>query len=231
MVKWNNTIQICVLVVSFLCTSTATMATVTEEGFYIGAELGQADADYEIVDIGKIFKFKPTDGFAPLIPPLKNSDIDAKGFAGRIFLGYNFFRFFGLELGGAYFPDADLNETVSGVKIELDGFAAAVDLSAKFMLPIMDRFGVFARIGGAYSLFRGKLKIRITPRVSSQETEGEFTVVWGAGATFAVTPSFVVGASWSHYDSSNQVRSVDMIGATISYHWVDSIKYCGEFLC
>jgi len=231
MVLWKKTIQTCIFSAVLLCAFTSAFATVAEEGFYVGVELGEGKADYKISDIPKLFKFKPTDTFLPLLPPIKESEFDTRGFSGRIFVGYNIFRFFGIELGGAYFPNADMNTISSGIKVEIDGYAAAGDISAKFLLPILDRFGVFARIGGAYSLFRGEVKIRTTPRVSGKQTEGEFTGVWGAGATIAVTPSFIVGVSWVHYGSTADVRKVDFVAATMSYHWVDSVHYCGEFLC
>lgn len=144
----------------------------TDRGFVLGIQGGYADTHWDNLNV---------DGFS----------IDASGFAARIYGGWDFNRFFGLELGWAYLPTADSN---------LGGSIGnyAIDLLAKLSMPVTRGFSVHAKAGGGY--FKSSPDTILTGLGT-----GHFGPAFGVGANYEIVPNLAIGLDWMRYSGQGEV--------------------------
>src|SRR5262249_28833893 len=98
----------------------------TDAGFVIGIGGGYANTHWDNV---------PTNGLTSISPD---------GFAGQIFLGYDFSRYFRLQGGYFYLPKATDDTFV------FQATNYVLDILAKLSLPVSTGFSIYALAGGSY---------------------------------------------------------------------------------
>ena len=162
-------------------------------GLYISANIGVADVD-------------GGDAFRTNITEVPNIAFDHKIPAGPITLqflvGYQFNRNIAAELGlihlptnehrGEFFVNAlDIpDNTVNSYRLIKSQRNRAIDLMAKFMVPIVDRFVIFVKGGGAYVHTETKFGTGFTFLDSSDDNKNitrrrdEIRPIYSVGASY-----------------------------------------------
>lgn len=185
-------------------------ANATTPGLYITGQAGYADTHMK----NKI-SLEP-------VPGLKR--MPNGGLAGRVGIGYQFNQNLAVELG--YLQLSKLKTTTPGG----EGFAAgtetlkqnAIDVAAKGILPITDKFNVYGKLGVAY------LTSTITSHFEGvKANQNEFFGIakhkWapeaGLGITYNVTNNMFVDTSWTHIQplGKNRPNNVDFAAVGIGY--------------
>lgn len=139
------------------------------------------------------------------------------GLAGRLFVGYDFHKYFAVEAG--YFlvqPKTELN-SVDGNKL-IDVRTMAFDLVGKIKAPVMDNFGLYAKFGPAY------LMQKMTAVEGGSNTANKLTVTYGVGAYYNINDNWSLDAGYTHYRSGQSKiykddwqTSVDFYSLGVSY--------------
>jgi OOP family OmpA-OmpF porin len=117
------------------------------------------------------------------------SRIDIDDTAYKLFVGYEFFKFFGLE--GAWTDLGEFDETVDGVAINAE--ADYFSLMAVGNLPISPRLDLWAKFGVAD--WETDFSIDDVPGENSGTDTG-----WGIGATFRFTRRIALRGEWERFD-------------------------------
>ena len=142
---------------------------------YVGASFGQSD----IKDF--------CDGVTGAGVSCDDSDT-----AWRILGGYQFTPNVALELGYTNLGEAKASGPGGTVKAE----ATAIELVALGILPLADRFALYAKAG----LYRGETEFRAnTVLITGNETESNTDLTFGFGARFDITPRVALRAEWQRY--------------------------------
>lgn len=182
----NNRLLVALATAGMLSLSVPTFA---QSGVYVGGQLGWGNTDY-----GLDVTFTDGTDFINL-----NSG-DEHGVAGRIYLGYQFNSYVGLELGAALFSSTDLNITDGFDTVSLgDIDTSQYDLLLKVGMP----FGC--------SGFRGDIKLGIADVVTSFDSNFDFNgqrfdndsdsninFALGAGVSYNINRCLAVDLSWLH---------------------------------
>lgn len=150
----------------------------TDRGFVIGIQGGYADTHWDNLNI---------DDF----------NFDSSGFAARLYAGWDFNRFFGLELGYAMLPSADSNfgESISNY---------AIDLLAKLSIPVTRGFSIHAKAGGGYFASSADNEFNNISVGSSH-----FGPAFGVGADYELIPNLAIGLDWMRYSGQGEVFGGD----------------------
>jgi hypothetical protein len=121
----------------------ANTSSVFKPGFYLDAELGVSDADYQSI---------------VLMGAYQPGSVDQVGLAPRFALGYDFIRYVGMELGVIYFDRPRLNDySPTGVSRSIKH--NLVQLVAKISLPLAS-WDLSTRLGIGY-VVRGNVTNRV----------------------------------------------------------------------
>jgi OOP family OmpA-OmpF porin len=170
------------------------------KGGYIGGSLGQA----------RVQGFCDGTG---------NADCDRTSDTWRLFGGYEFSRFFALELGYADLGRASIN----GAGVSANSKATAWDLSGIAAIPI-GPVSLFGRLGGYYGEVRTDATAGIlgfTTSGSAKETNSDIT--YGLGLKFNFTPNFGVRGEWQRYQhtggGSAGEHNIDNYSIGLSYRF------------
>lgn len=165
-------------------------------GFTMGVQVGEGITHYETDDVSGV----------------TSADIDDKGLAGRIFLGYQATDIWGFELGYTRFADTDFNN-INGTGLNGDITEQAIDLVAKgtYTLP-NNSLGLYGKVGVGY--------------VDAEAEDGltgdndALMPVFGLGLSYSVTPTIPVDISWTRFqDTGSDIPSADLIALGIAYNF------------
>lgn len=151
----NKRIGLCALATLGLMIGTAAQAEVAP-GFYAGVGIGNSKLDFEDEELGIDF------------------DADDTGF--KIFGGYNFNQYFGVE--AAYVNGGQPTDDVFGVDVEfeLTGFIGSV----VGRVPVGDTFALFGKVGFA------SYDVEVSALGESEdESESDMAYGFGGALTFA----------------------------------------------
>lgn len=187
--------------------------------FYVGASLGQSSVD---IDGGARTAQLTALGFRAASTSLDDSDT-----AGKLFAGVRVLRYFAIE--GSY---VDLGRTSFTSTVAPDGSlkvstkVTGWGLDAVGILPIGERFGVFAKIGA----FRAESKadysaagvLRLRNGTSDRKTTTDFK--YGVGAEFAVLRNLAIRAEWERFqglgnDRTGGERDADLVSIGIAFRF------------
>ncbi|MFA0134319.1 outer membrane beta-barrel protein [Vibrio splendidus] len=165
---------------------------------YIGASVGQAKFD------SANFSIDSASGSNNTSLTLD----DDSSLAGKIYGGYQFNRYIALEgsIGGYDALDGD-SVTVGDMK-----FAA---IQPKVILPINDRFNLFAKAGVAY--FNAEFKVSnsfVGAAGHLTFSDTTMTGMYGLGADFLLTDNLRIEATWDYMKPDLEVAKA--LGATAS---------------
>lgn len=180
-----------------------------QPGFYFGASVGKSDFDNDIAT-GLI-----TSGTV---------DTQSSGF--KIFGGYQFNDYFGLDiayvdLGKATYSGSYFGTPVTGGKVEVWG----LNLSAVGTYPLNSTFAVFGKVG----LFAWEAKAKdTTGGIPFSDTVGGGDLSFGAGLSIRFTKNLSARVEWerfgltgSDYGSSYSydLGNADMLSVGIAYNF------------
>ena len=182
------------------------VAQAQDSGWYVGAGLGESDAEFKYHEILDSMRN------SGLIPTYLNGD--DQDFAGKVFGGYNFNRFFGLEASYYNFGNFGFNSpqwpngSFSG---RSRGDGIALDLVGT--LPVSERLSAFAKVG----VHETKLYESFSPgpgasgfnRGTHKDTDGKY----GVGVQYNLNDNFSLRAEAErfHIGYSNIIDdNVDM---------------------
>lgn len=161
----------------------ASLAQAAEPGFYIGAGLGQAGIEVDGND-----------------PDAGDINFDGNDVGYKLFAGFRFVDWFAVEAAWNDFGKADDSEDVAGVPIETEFETDGFDVNLVGMVPVGERFDLFAKAG----YFMWDAEGRTTAFPGSVKTDGE-DLTYGVGVQGFLLPNLGLRAEYQVYD----VDSVD----------------------
>ena len=175
-------------------------ALAQDRGFYLGASVGQV-------------QHQDACGAAAF-------SCDDKDTGFRLSAGYQFLRYFALELGYADLGESFAGETIAGAGVNVKREVMASDLTAVGILPLGERFSLFAKLGtyaartelaGSGARVGGPPTFtRTVVTVSGEEVNAGLT--FGLGAGFQFTRNFGMRAEWQRYAEvgGDEIGEVDI---------------------
>jgi OOP family OmpA-OmpF porin len=133
---------------------------------YVGASYMSSSADFATV--------------------LESHSADSDGW--KIFGGYNFMKYFGVELTYYDLGSFDVTEGDNPIKADITVF----DFSGRGILPLGERFALFAKLG--YST----VDVDFTSEGGSSARDWE--LLYGIGASVSLSKSFGIRAEWESWN-------------------------------
>ncbi|MBV9575654.1 MAG: outer membrane beta-barrel protein [Gammaproteobacteria bacterium] len=193
-------------------------------GMYLGIMMGPATNDGSVEQVEVANPPGPAGATTPAKPKTNQ-------FGSRFFMGYQVNKYAGFEGGVNYFTGIKYDTynvpTSSGVQARV----RSLDGTVKGIMPFGNWFDVYARGGIAvvYQTTSGALNPGTNGEAGKSTYITKFRPTLSLGASYSLTQSWVLDASWNRTMVGNIVKNVDFFGIGASYHFVD--HYCGQFLC
>ena len=187
-----------------VATATTSVADFTP-GVYVGIQGGYADTGFRSADFATTILAH--DGY-------QSTKIDHNtGPAGRIFVGYDFHKYFAVE-AGYFLVGQKTNFTATNNALgEADQQTSSIrtqafDLVGKIKAPIMDNFGVYAKAGVGYLMTDGRNNIGVDASghdttTSVKNNVDKFDLVYGLGTYYTFANNWTVDASYTRYNSGH----------------------------
>src|SRR5512145_941088 len=169
-----------IVVASALAMSSLLTATHASAQAFVGASVGQSDIDEDIT--------------AGLIT---SGSTDSKDTAFKLFGGYMFNRYFGVEgayvdLGEASYSGDFFGSPVTGGKVETSGFS----VSALGSYPVTEQFSIFGKIGVFF--WEAEANDTTGGIPFSDKIDGT-DVSFGVGVNYNFTQNLGVRAEWERF--------------------------------
>ena len=133
------------------------------------------------------------------------ASFDASAGGWKIFGGYNFNKFVGLEL--TYYDLGTLEEAKEGATFSAD--VSSYDLALKGILPLGKRFELNGKLGYADLSIDSTL---VGPAVTTTADISTWELIYGVGVAFKVGQRFGIRAEWEVWDSEDSLEAYS-IGA------------------
>ena len=168
------------------------------QGFYIGAHVGESDAD-----AGNAVPFLITSG-----------SFDGSGSGMKLFFGLQFHQNFAMEmafvdLGEANYSGTFLGDTVTGGRLETSGF----NFSFVGTAPLNPSFALFGKAG----FFSWEAEARdLTGGLPFSGRETGTDLSYGFGAAFHVTKNLSLRAEWEQFEAVDDI-SLLSLGAAFRF--------------
>jgi hypothetical protein len=134
---------------------------------------------------------------------LETFNPDAGGW--KIFGGYNFNKFVGLEL--TYYDLGTLEDAKEEATFSAD--VSSYDLALKGILPLGKRFELNGKLGYAYLSIDSTL---VGPAVTTTAGISTWELIYGVGVAFKVGQRFGIRAEWEVWNSEDSIEAYS-IGA------------------
>lgn len=167
------------IVLFFACVLSTSALAVSPFYFYVGGGIGESYVEEDNV--------------------LPGEDFEGEDFAFKVFGGYRFHKNFSVEL--AYLDFGKPDDNILGIDVETELYA--VVLSGVGILPLSDRFELFAKLGVAH--WDGKAKAEVAGLTARDDENGN-KLAYGVGASFAITDQFAIRAE---YEGINEHDDLD----------------------
>lgn len=205
-----------IIAVSVLGVSTLGMMTAnaTTPGPYIMGQAGYAN-NHLGKKLTKTYNYDGPSSFK-----INNADL-----AGRLAVGYQFNPYFATELG--YLRLANQKGKDDGSTGDAIGTETlkqqAIDVAAKGIFPINDKFNVYGKLGVAYltstitSHFEG---VKQNQNAWFGVAKHQWAPEVGIGASFNITPNAFVDTSWTHIQpisGKNKPGNIDFVAVGLGY--------------
>ena len=197
----------------FAFTSLTGIATAATPGAYIGLGLGASR-----IESPNQFLVTGTN---------INSSRKLGGFGGRVFGGYNFNQYVGIEAGFNQYAQSKYTstDTINHASATLKYTMNTLDVVGKAYLPISDTgFNLYGLGGVARVNSTQKLDVS-QPGLKSfhkEETTHKFRPVYGLGASYDVTPQVTTNLEFSRMQgngSKSNVPSANMVTLGVAYNF------------
>lgn len=167
------------LLLAALLAGCASMAQAAEPGLYLGAGIGQAGIEVEGND-----------------PDTGEVNFDGNDVGYKIYGGFRFVDWFGVEAAWNDFGKADDSTDVAGVPIETEFETDGFDVNLVGMIPVGERFDIFGKVG--YFMWDAEGRSTAFPG-GSVKTDGE-DLTYGVGLQGFLLPNFGLRAEYQVYD-------------------------------
>jgi len=167
-----------------------------DRGFYVGGGIGQSTFS----NLDNICQNLLTQAGAA-------GSCDNKGFAYKAYAGYQFIRYFGVEVGYANFgkAQASVNSPALG---NIDYKSQGVFVEGVVFVPLYNRWSALVK-GGVLG-WRTNLDIPSSLGLPSQSATG-WSGMWGGGFQYMITDAFGMRAEYEYYNSMGDAATT---GAT-----------------
>lgn len=138
-------------------------------------------------------------------------ECDRKDTGWKVYGGGRMSEIVGLEVG---YTDFGRIRSNGG-----DTNAWAVPISLTVGTPLGQRFSAFGKVGGLYA--RTDVTVDLNDTFSASGDKNGWGWTYGAGATFAITPTVQIRADWDRYklDFVGGRRDVDMLSAGVQFRF------------
>jgi OmpA-OmpF porin, OOP family len=184
-------VQVAILSLAALAFAGPALAQHKESGIYIGGAIGQAEQSDQCSNPGP------------------GVSCDNKDGAWKIFGGFQFNRHVAVELGYANLGEATASLGATSATDE----ATAFEVVALGMLPIGDRFAIFAKAG----FFRGELERTSNNPLVATGTNEQTDFTFGLGVRFDITHNIGLRAEWQRYIDLGEITDVDLISLGVQF--------------
>lgn len=206
-------------------------ANAAAPGVYVTGQLGYANTHMgsktNIADINK--KIPASSVVTP--NDADDKDLGNNGLAGRIALGYQFNQNFAVEAGYLGLSQ----RKVDGVAYEGTNKLGAmklqqnvIDLLAKGIVPICDKFNLYGKAGLAYINTDMKATVQTIPAATRTGLNDAANVARhklapevALGASYDITPNVSVDTSWTHIQAvgKNRTGNIDFVAVGLGYNF------------
>ena len=115
------------------------------------------------------------------------------GIVGRIFLGYDFNKYWAVELGYSYFFNAAKHEI--NVTNYNEMTTQVTDLLGKLKVPANDDTSFYAKFGLDY-LITNVRKTGTSQFLMAEKTWNKLDIVYGIGADYSISTNVVINLEW-----------------------------------
>lgn len=194
----------------------AGLANAATPGTYIGAGIGGTMLD--IPDVTDL-----SDAYVSISQ-------ERKGFGGRLFAGYNFNKYIGLESAYAVYANATIKASVQdlGVSISDTYSLSALSLVGKGYLPFGESgFNVYVLGGMAEVMGKERIKASgLGDSMSGSQTTYKLRPTYGVGVSYDFTDHVTANLEASRIQgkgdmetSSKAIPNADMISFNLSYNF------------
>lgn len=156
--------------------------------FYVGASAGKTNL--QVDDLGGSF--------------------DSSATTYKVFAGFRFLKFFGIE--GGYVDFGSTDDSDAGVDLSVD--ATAWDAFAVGILPLGKHFELFAKAG----LFRWDRNAEASGAVSDSSSDTGTNPVFGAGAAFKIMKHLAVRLEYEKF-KMNDIDSLTQTTAGVDFRF------------
>jgi opacity protein-like surface antigen len=175
-------------------------------GIYFGLQAGYVNADMNSDDSNR--KVKNDSGIV----------------GGRLFVGYDFHRYFAAEMGYMmYSPAIKVSEKNTNPEAKLyETKISAFDLVGKLKAPVTDGVNVYAKAGAGYLMLKND-KIAPSERANLSSSNDRIDLVYGLGVSYDITPNWIADVSWTRYNGDYTAKvkkaqpNVDFYALGIAY--------------
>ena len=215
-------------------------SSATSPGPYVGVQFGLANVhqgSYIAAHLNHLIQKAIPDASTDYMDALYNNT----GYAGRLFVGYQFNSYFAIETGYTQFEKLNIN-TTAGINIDIKKinftFPAnvsthaavttdAFDLVGKGILPVTKRFSLYGKLGLAY--------LRVNGDVSAAAKVPELIDIYIAAnpSLHIIYPTFSLGLNYDmtrrlsmdcsltriQQYSSHAFPSIDFLSIGVLYHF------------
>jgi OOP family OmpA-OmpF porin len=191
-------------------------ANASTPGVYVTGQLGYANTHMK----SKTQSFDNPD-VGPVGPV--GSNLNNNGLAGRVAIGYQFNQNLAFELGYLQLKNGKYKQVAYPFPIGTEKLKQnAIDLAAKGILPLSDKFNAYGKLGVAYLTsditFNGKDGIENKDYgIAKHKLAPEAAV----GVSYDITPNVSVDTSWTHIQpvGKNRPGNIDFVAVGIGYHF------------
>ncbi|CAL7962317.1 putative OMP_b-brl domain-containing protein [Gammaproteobacteria bacterium] len=178
-----------------------------QPGFYVGAQGG-----YARTNEGRVPEDVINRGYDLLGNQPKSKDINKGKLGGRLFVGYSFLPYFGLETGCAYYPSNEYKfsgrNTITGASggLNFNVRFYTVDFMAKGVLPLevlsssFVGWNLYGKLGAAVALVHYKLETQGDTNSNENRTNqinASIVPSYALGIGYDFTDHFGIDVSWA----------------------------------
>lgn len=180
----NITVAAIAVALSTLWSLSATAGEI-ENHWYVGGGLARAnvDVDFDGADLGGT----PID-----------LDIDDDSTAWRLFGGYRFNRYVGVEGGYINFDEFESSASEAGQTADVEAEADGYTLAITGAIPLGERFAITGRAG--YLFWDADAKVAVNGSTVESSNEDGSDIFFGAGLEFSFNDRFALRGVWDAYE-------------------------------
>lgn len=206
-------------------------ANAAAPGVYVTGQLGYANTHMN--DESNIAAINRNLSPEFVITPNNKADKDLanNGLAGRIALGYQFNQNFALEAGYLRLGQTKVDGVAYKGTNKLGTLTMqqnVVDLLAKGIVPICDKFNLYGKAGLAYVNTNMKAVVQTVPVASQTDLNDAAHVARhklapevALGVSYDITPNVSIDTSWTHIQAvgKNRPGNIDFVAVGLGYNF------------